>query len=94
MIRPIHDHVAIRRVEEERKDSTIIIPDVAKEKPLLGEVVAVGSGRLLDSGTVYPMDIKVGDRVLVGKYFGSEVTIEGQELLLIREGDILAVITE
>mgnify|MGYP001138522756 CR=1 FL=1 len=92
-IRPLHDRVVIRRTEEERKSpGGIVIPDNAQEKPIQGEVIAVGHGKPLDNGQVRPMDVKVGDRVLFGKYSGSEVKIEGQEVLVMREEDIMAVL--
>jgi chaperonin GroES len=92
-IRPLHDRVVIRRTEEERKSpGGIVIPDNAQEKPIQGEVLAVGHGKPLDNGQVRPMDVKVGDRVLFGKYSGSEVKIDGQELLVMREEDIMAVL--
>jgi chaperonin GroES len=92
-IRPLHDRVIVRRVEEERRSAGgIVIPDTATEKPIRGEVMAVGHGKILESGSVRPMDIKVGDRVLFGKYSGTEVKVEGQELLVMREEDIMAVL--
>ena len=92
-IRPLHDRVVIRRTEEERKSpGGIVIPDNAQEKPIQGEVIAVGHGKPLDNGQIRPMDVKVGDRVLFGKYSGSEVKIEGQDLLVMREEDIMAVL--
>ncbi len=92
-IRPLHDRVVIRRTEEERKSpGGIVIPDNAQEKPIQGEVIAVGHGKPLDNGQTRPMDVKVGDRVLFGKYTGSEVKIDGQELLVMREEDIMAVL--
>ena len=92
-IRPLHDRVVIRRTEEERKSpGGIVIPDNAQEKPVQGEVIAVGHGKPLDNGQLRPMDVKVGDRVLFGKYSGSEVKIDGQELLVMREEDIMAVL--
>ena len=92
-IRPLHDRVVIRRTEEERKSpGGIVIPDNAQEKPIQGEVIAIGHGKPLDNGQVRPMDVKVGDRVLFGKYSGSEVKIDGQELLVMREEDIMAVL--
>jgi chaperonin GroES len=92
-IRPLHDRVVIRRTEEERKSpGGIVIPDNAQEKPIQGEVIAVGHGKPLDNGQIRPMDVKVGDRVLFGKYSGSEVKIEGQEVLVMREEDIMAVL--
>ena len=92
-IRPLHDRVLVRRVKEEEKTKGgIIIPDTAKEKPQEAKVVAVGSGRLTDDGKQIALEVKKGDRVLFGKYSGSEVTIEGEEHLIIREEDVLAVI--
>jgi chaperonin GroES len=92
-IRPLHDRVLIKRVEEEQKTKGgIIIPDTAKEKPAEGKVVAVGTGRLLDDGKVRPLDVKAGDRVLFGKYSGTEVKVDGDELIIMREDDILGVI--
>lgn len=92
-IRPLHDRVLVRRVEEERKTAGgIVIPDTVAEKPQQGEVIAVGKGKILDDGTVRPLDVKAGDRVLFGKYSGTEVKIEGEEHLILREDDILGVI--
>ena len=92
-IRPLQDRVVVRRIEEkESKRGGIIIPDTAKEKPQEGEVVAVGNGKVLSSGTRVAMDVKVGDRILFGKYSGSEVKIEGEELLIMREEDILGIL--
>jgi chaperonin GroES len=92
-IRPLHDRVVIRRMEEERKSAGgILIPDNAAEKPVQGEVVAVGNGKLLDNGELRPVDVKVGDKVLFGKYSGTEVKIAGDELLVMREEDIMGVI--
>jgi chaperonin GroES len=92
-IRPLQDRVIVKRVKEEEKTKGgIIIPDTAKEKPIEGEVVAVGKGKILDDGTVRPLDVKAGDRVLFGKYSGTEVKIEGEENLILREDDILGVI--
>ena len=92
-IRPLHDRVVIRRTEEERTSpGGIVIPDAAAEKPIKGEVLAVGNGKLLDSGDVRPLDLKVGDQVLFGKYSGTEVKMDGEELLVMREDDIMAVI--
>ena len=91
--RPLHDRVLVRRVEaEERTAGGIIIPDTAKEKPIEGEVVAVGNGKVLEDGTVKKLDVKVGDRVLFGKYSGTEVKLDGEERLIVREDDILAVL--
>ena len=92
-IRPLHDRVLIKRVEEEQKTKGgIIIPDTAKEKPAEGKVIAVGNGRVLEDGKVRPLDVKPGDRVLFGKYSGSEVQVDGEEHLILREDDILVVI--
>lgn len=92
-IRPLHDRVIVKRVEEERTSpGGIVIPDSATEKPIKGEVVAVGNGKLLESGELRPLDVKVGDKVLFGKYSGTEVKVEGEELLVMREDDITAVI--
>jgi chaperonin GroES len=92
-IRPLHDRVVVRRMEEERLSAGgIVIPDAATEKPSQGEIVAVGNGKPLDSGEVRPLDVKVGDKVLFGKYAGSEVKVEGEDLLVLREEDIVAVI--
>jgi len=92
-IRPLQDRVIVKRVDEEEKTSGgIIIPDTAKEKPMEGEVVAVGGGKILDNGTKVPMDVKAGDRVLFGKYAGTEVKIDGVEHLIMREDDILGII--
>jgi chaperonin GroES len=92
-IRPLHDRVIVRRVEEERRSAGgIVIPDTATEKPIRGEVMAVGRGKILENGEVRPMDVKVGDRVLFGKYSGTEVKVDGQELLVMREEDIMAIL--
>jgi len=92
-IKPLQDRVIVKRVSEEEKTSGgIIIPDTAKEKPMEGEVVAVGGGKILDNGTKAPMDVKAGDRVLFGKYAGTEVKIDGVEHLIMREDDILGII--
>ena len=91
--RPLHDRVLVRRVEAEEKTAGgIIIPDSAKEKPAEGEVVAVGNGAKAEDGKVSPLDVKVGDRVLFGKWSGTEVKINGEELLIMRESDIYAVL--
>ena len=91
--RPLHDRVVVRRLEsEEKTKGGIIIPDTAKEKPIEGEVLAVGNGKILEDGTVRKLDVKVGDRVLFGKYSGTEVKIDGEEHLIVREDDILGVI--
>jgi len=92
-IRPLHDRIIVRRVEEEEKTKGgIIIPDTAKEKPMEGKVTAVGKGKILEDGKLQALDVKVGDRVLFGKYSGTEVKIEGEEHLIMREDDILGVI--
>jgi chaperonin GroES len=91
--RPLHDRVVIRRVEEDTKTSGgIIIPDTAKEKPMQGEVVAVGPGGRDEAGKLVPLDVKVGDRVLFGKWSGTEVKIDGEELVIMKESDIFGVI--
>ncbi len=92
-IRPLHDRVIIRRKEEEHTSpGGIVIPDTAAEKPIRGEVIAVGNGKLLDNGDVRPLDVQVGDEVLFGKYSGTEVKVDGEELVVMREDDIMAVI--
>ena len=92
-IKPLHDRVIIKRIEEqEQVRGGIIIPDSAKEKPQEGEVVAVGSGKKLDSGERVPLDVKEGDRVLFGKYAGSEIKLDGEDYLIMREDDILGII--
>ncbi len=92
-IRPLHDRVIVRRLEEERKSpGGIVIPDTAKEKPIQGEVIAVGNGKILEDGKVRPLDVKVGDKVLFGKYSGTEVKVGTEELLVMREEDIMGVI--
>ncbi|MGC8793256.1 MAG: co-chaperone GroES [Bryobacteraceae bacterium] len=92
-IRPLHDRVLVRRLEEEeQKVGGIIIPDTAKEKPQQGEVVGVGNGKLLENGERVPLDVKVGDRILFGKYAGADVKIDGEEYLILREDEILAVL--
>jgi chaperonin GroES len=92
-LRPLHDRVIVKRTEEERTSpGGIVIPDTAAEKPIRGEVIAAGHGKLLDSGELRPLDVKPGDRVLFGKYSGTEVKVDGQDLLVMREDDIMAVI--
>ncbi len=92
-IRPLHDRVIVRRMEEERTSpGGIVLPDSATEKPVQGEVLAVGKGKILENGDVRPMDVKVGDKVLFGKYSGTEVKVEGQEVLVMREEDIMGVV--
>ena len=94
-IRPLHDRVVIRRTEEEHTTpGGIVLPDTATEKPIQGEVIAVGNGRILDNGEVRPLDVKVGDKVLFGKYAGTEVKIGGEELLVMREEDIMGVVED
>jgi chaperonin GroES len=92
-IRPLHDRVIVKRLEEERKTASgIVIPDTAAEKPDQGEVVAVGKGKVLEDGKLRALDVKVGDRILFGKYSGTEVKIEGEEYLIMREEDVLGII--
>jgi chaperonin GroES len=92
-IRPLHDRVIVKRVEEERKTASgIVIPDSAAEKPDQGEVIAVGDGKRDEAGKLIPMAVKVGDRVLFGKYAGQTVKVEGEELLVMREEDIMGVV--
>lgn len=92
-IRPLHEKVLVRRLEEEEiSKGGIIIPDSAKEKPAEGEIIAVGNGRISDDGKVTPLDVKVGDKVLFGKYSATEVKVDGEELLIMGEDNILAVI--
>jgi len=92
-LRPLHDRVIIKRLEEEKISAGgIVIPDTAAEKPIRGEVVAAGNGKILEDGKVRPIAVKKGDKVLFGKYSGTEVKVDGQELLVMREEDILAVI--
>ena len=92
-LRPLNDRVVVRRSEEERTSAGgILIPDSAAEKPIQGEVIAVGNGKLLDNGSVRPLDVKVGDRVLFGKYSGTEVKLADEKLLVMREDDIMGVI--
>ena len=91
-VRPLHDRVLVKRFnEEERSKGGIIIPDTAKEKPAQGEIIAVGQGRLSEDGKLRPLDVKKGDRVLFGKYAGTEIKIDGDEFLMMREEDILGV---
>lgn len=92
-IRPLHDRVVIKRLEEERTSpGGIVLPDAATEKPVRGEVIAVGNGKVSDSGDVRALDVKVGDQVLFGKYSGTEVKVGGDEVLVMREDDIMGVI--
>ena len=92
-IRPLHDRVLVKRIDEEEKTKGgIIIPDTAKEKPQEGEVIAAGNGKVLENGTKVAMDVKAGDRVLFGKYSGTDIKIDGQEYLILREDEILAIL--
>ena len=92
-IRPLQDRIIVKRLEEERKTASgIVIPDTAAEKPDQGEVIAVGKGKILEDGKVRPLDVKVGDKILFGKYSGTEVKVDGEELLVMREEDVMAVI--
>ncbi len=92
-IKPLHDRILVRRLEEkESKKGGIIIPDTAKEKPQEGEVVAVGPGKVGDDGKRHPMDVKVGDKILFGKYSGSEVKLNDEEFLIMREEDVLGIL--
>jgi chaperonin GroES len=92
-IRPLHDRVVIKRLEEERTSpGGIVIPDTATEKPIRGEVIAVGNGKILENGETRPLDLKVGDRVLFGKYSGTEVKVDGEDVLVMREDDVMAVL--
>ena len=91
-IRPLHDRVIIKRLEEERTSpGGIVIPDSAAEKPVQGKIMAVGKGKILEDGTVRPLDVKVGDKILFGKYSGTEVKIDGDELVVMREEDVMAI---
>ncbi|MDG5468434.1 MAG: co-chaperone GroES [Desulfuromonadales bacterium] len=92
-IRPLHDRIIVERLEEETTTASgIIIPDSAKEKPMQGDVIAVGKGKVTEDGKVLPLDVKVGDKVLFGKYSGTEIKIEGKEYLMMREDDVLGVV--
>jgi chaperonin GroES len=92
-LRPLHDRVIIKRLEAETKSAGgIVIPDTATEKPIKGEVVAVGAGKILEDGKVRPLAVKAGDKVLFGKYSGTEVKVDGEELLVMREEDLVAII--
>jgi chaperonin GroES len=94
-IRPLYDRIVIKRIEEqETLKGGIIIPDTAKEKPQEGEVVAVGKGKRLENGSLIPLDVKAGDRILFGKYTGNEITVDGEEFLIMREDDVLGVIED
>jgi chaperonin GroES len=93
--RPLHDRVVVRRIEEDEKTSGgIIIPDTAKEKPMQGEVLAVGPGERNEKGQITPLDVKAGDRILFGKWSGTEVKMDGDELLIMKESDIMGVLEE
>ena len=92
-LRPLQDRVIVKRVDEEEKTAGgIIIPDTAKEKPQQGKVIAVGNGKIMENGSVSPMTVKAGDRVLFGRYAGTEIKIDGEEHLIMREDDILAIV--
>ena len=92
-IRPLHDRILVKRLEEERTSKGgIIIPDTATEKPIQGKVIAVGNGKIQEDGKVRPLDVKVGDKILFGKYGGTEVKVDGDDLLVMREEDVMAVI--
>jgi chaperonin GroES len=92
-IRPLHDRVIVKRLEEDRTSpGGIVIPDTAAEKPIQGKIVAVGKGKILEDGNVRPVDVKVGDKILFGKYSGTEVKVDGEELVVMREEDVMAVI--
>lgn len=94
-IRPLHDRVIVKRAEEETKSpGGIVIPDTAAEKPIRGEVTAVGKGKILDNGEIRPLELKAGDKVLFGKYSGTEVKVDSEDLLVMREDDIMAVIED
>jgi chaperonin GroES len=91
-IRPLHDRLVVKREAQERKSpGGIVIPDTATEKPVFGKVIAVGKGKLLDSGEVRPLDLKVGDKILFGKYSGTEVKVSGEDLVVMREEDVMGV---
>ncbi len=91
-VRPLHDRLLVRRLEEkETAKGGIIIPDTAREKPMEGRVMAVGNGKILDNGTKVALDVKVGDRILFGKYSGTEIKIDGEEVLVVREDEVLAI---
>ena len=93
-VRPLHDRIIVQRIEEqEQKVGGIIIPDTAKEKPQEGEVIAVGNGKILDNGTKVPLDVKAGDKILFGKYSGTDIKIDNEEYLILREDEVLAIIS-
>ena len=92
-MRPLHDRVIVKRMEEERTSpGGIVIPDAATEKPIKGEIVAAGNGKILENGEIRALDVKVGDQVLFGKYAGTEIKIQGEDLLILREDDVLAIV--
>jgi chaperonin GroES len=92
-VRPLHDRILVRRIEaQETAKGGIIIPDTAKEKPQEAEVLAVGNGRILENGTTLPLDVKVGNKILFGKYTGTDIKIDGEEVLILREDEVLAVL--
>ncbi len=92
-IRPLYDHVVVRRVEEEKTTASgLIIPDSATEKPSQGEIIAVGKGKISDNGSIIALDVKLGDKVLFGQYAGTEIKVDGETLLMMHEGDIVAVV--
>ena len=92
-VRPLHDRIVVRRIEEkETAKGGIIIPDTAKEKPQEGEVLAIGNGKILENGTKIALDVKVGDKILFGKYTGTEIKIDGEDVLILREDEVLAVL--
>jgi chaperonin GroES len=94
-VRPLHDRILLKRIEEKESiKGGIIIPDTAKEKPQEGLVVAVGNGKILENGTKVTLDVKEGDRVLFGKYSGTEIKVDGEEYLIVREDDVLGILTE
>lgn len=93
--RPLHDRVLVRRVESEQKTAGgIIIPDTAQEKPMEGQILAVGAGRINDDGKVFALDVKEGDRVIFGKWSGTEIKVNGEDLLIMKESDIMGIVTE
>lgn len=94
-LRPLHDRVIVKRKEEERTSpGGIVIPDTAAEKPIRGDVIAVGTGKILNNGEIRPLELKAGDKVLFGKYSGTEVKVDGEDFLVMREEDIMAIIDE
>ena len=92
-IRPLHDRIVVRRVEDERTSpGGIVIPDTVAEKPMQGEVIAAGNGKIQEDGTVRPLDVKIGDKVLFGKYAGTEIKLDGEEVLMMREDDVMGIL--